>query len=94
MNTCERLQIVRGRNSLLRLEAQATHSSGNVFWTFQLTRHKCLVDDHFGGDVGQFTSLPRFDLLSHGLEVPLIRSTPTQMQSMSENDFECLARLA
>ena len=30
-----------------------------------------LVDDHFGGDVRQFTSLPRFHLLSHRLKAPL-----------------------
>lgn len=48
-------------------------------------------DDHFSRDIGQFASLPRLNLFSHRLEVPLIRSTPTEMQSVSENDFECFA---
>lgn len=30
-------------------------------------------------------------LFTHGFKVPCIRSTPTAMQSMSENDFECFA---
>jgi len=37
------------------------------------------------------TSLPGFYLLSHGSKFRCIRSTPTEMQSMSENDFECFA---
>jgi len=32
---------------------------------------ECLVDDHLGGDVRQFASLLRFDLLPHRLEVAL-----------------------
>jgi hypothetical protein len=35
--------------------------------------------------------VPSLYLLSHRLEVPLHRSTPTEMQSISENDFECFA---
>jgi hypothetical protein len=30
-----------------------------------------LVDDHFGGYVGEFGLTPRFDLPTHRLEVPL-----------------------
>jgi hypothetical protein len=38
-----------------------------------------------------FTSLSCFCLLSIDSKVRRMRSTPTEMQSMSENDFECFA---
>jgi hypothetical protein len=47
------------------------HAASKVLWGFESALDKRLVDDHLGGDVGQFPSLPRFDLLSHGLEVAL-----------------------
>jgi len=50
------------------------------------------VDDHFRSDIGEFTLLPRLHLLRIGSKFLCIRSTPTEMQSMRENDFECLAR--
>src|SRR5258707_9284599 len=31
----------------------------------QSGRRDCLVDDHLGGDVGEFAFLPRFHLLAH-----------------------------
>jgi hypothetical protein len=58
---------------------------------FQLAFHERLVDDHLYGEIGDFFLLPTFYLLAHRLKVPCIRSTPTEMQSMSENDFECFA---
>ena len=51
-----------------------------------------LIDDHFRGDIGDFAFLPRLDLLPHRFEVRLLRSTPTEMQAINENDFECLAK--
>jgi hypothetical protein len=42
-------------------------------------------------DIGEFTSLPRLHLFSHRSKFRCIRSTPTEMQSIRENDFECLA---
>jgi hypothetical protein len=57
----------------------------------QLAIDKSLVDDRFGSDVCQFTSVPRLNLLSHGSKFLCIRSTPTEMQSIRENDFECFA---
>src|SRR5260370_42423123 len=39
--------------------------------SFQFALHECLVDDDLGVDIGQFTPLPCFHLLAHGLEVPL-----------------------
>ena len=51
--------------------ARARFAAGEVFWSFQSALNKCLVYDHLGGDVRQFTSRPRFHLLSHRLEVSL-----------------------
>jgi len=44
---------------------------GEMFRRFQFAFDECLVDDHFYRDIGQLTSLPRFHLLTHGLEVSL-----------------------
>ena len=43
-----------------------------MFRSFQSALHERFVDDRLCRDVRQFTSLPGFDLLSHGLEVALI----------------------
>ncbi len=67
------------------------HAAGEVLRRFQPSLDKCLVDDYLGGDVFQFTSLPRIDLFRIGSKFLCIRSTPTETQSMSENDFECFA---
>ena len=56
---------------ILRFEVQVMYSSSKVLRRFELTLHKCLVDNHLGGDVGEFAFLPRFHLLAHGLEVAL-----------------------
>jgi len=40
-------------------------------WELRVCLDECVVDDHLGGDVRQFTPLPRFYLLSHRLEVAL-----------------------
>src|SRR5712692_362514 len=45
------------------------HAAGEVFWSLESALDKRIVDDHFGGDVRQFTSLPSFHLLSHRLKV-------------------------
>ena len=47
------------------------HAAGKVFRRFKFALHKRLVDDHLGGDVRQFTFLPRFHLLSNRLKVSL-----------------------
>jgi hypothetical protein len=70
MNAFERLQIVRGRNSSY-LEVQIMHRAGKMSRRFQVSLHKCFVDDHLGGDICQFTSLLGFHLFSHRLEVSL-----------------------
>jgi len=53
--------MVRDRNSSYR---------GKVLGRFQFAFYKSFVNDRLRGDVGQFTFLPGFDLLSHRLEVP------------------------
>jgi len=47
------------------------HGASKVFGSLQFALHKRLVDDHFGRDIRQLTSLPGFDLLAHRLEVAL-----------------------
>jgi len=63
----------RSRSEFLvpRLEVEVMDTAGEVFGSVQFALHECLVDDHLGGDVRQFTPLPCFHLLSHGLEVSL-----------------------
>src|SRR5271169_8733 len=56
---------------VLRLEVEVMHAAGKVFWSFESALDERLVDDHLGGDIRQFTSLPGLHLLSHRLEVPL-----------------------
>jgi len=67
------------------------HGQGKVFGSLQFALHKRLVDDHLRRDVGEFAPLPGFHLFPLGPKFRCIRSTPTEMQSISENDFECLA---
>jgi hypothetical protein len=47
------------------------HAAGKVLGSFESALNKRLVDDYLGSDVRQFTSLPRFHLLSHRLKVSL-----------------------
>src|SRR5580698_3090674 len=56
---------------VFRLEVQVMHSSGKVFRSFESALDEGLVDDHLGGHVRQFTSLPGFYLLSHRLKISL-----------------------
>jgi len=56
---------------VLRLEVEVMHATGQVFGSFQLALNERLVDDHLGGDVSKFTSLPELHLFSHRLEVSL-----------------------
>ena len=44
----------------------------------------------FRGPGRQFAPLPRLDLLAHRLEISLRAVDPTETQSISETDFECL----
>ena len=56
---------------VLRFEVQIMHGPGEVFGSFESALDECLVDDHLGGDVRQFTSLPGFHRLAHRLKVSL-----------------------
>jgi hypothetical protein len=61
------------------------HGAGEVLGSFEFSLHKGLVDDHLGGDVGQFTSLPGFHLLSHRLKASL-HSVDTNRNAVDERD--------
>jgi hypothetical protein len=49
-----------------------------------------LVDDYLGRDMRQFAPLPGLHCFRMA-KFRCIRSTPTEMQSIRENDFQCLA---
>ena len=53
------------------VEVQVVDSAGKIFRNFQFAFDECLVDDYLRRDIRQFTSLSRFHLLSHRLEVAL-----------------------
>jgi hypothetical protein len=72
VNAFDRLQSrARPEFLILRLEVQVMHGAGKVLGSFEFAFDECLIDDHLRRDIGEFASLPRFDLLTHGLEVSL-----------------------
>ena len=72
VNALERLQMVRGLNSsYFGFKVEVVHAAGTMLGNFQSALDESLVDDHLCCDVRQFTPLPGFHLLSHGLEVSL-----------------------
>ena len=92
VNALERLQIVRRRNSSY-FEVQVMDAAGEMFWSLESALDDSFVDDHLGGGVCQFSFLPGFHSTCFriGSKFRGIRSTPTEMQSMIENDFACFA---
>jgi len=44
------------------------HSAHEVLGRLQFALDECPVDNHLGGDIREFASLPGFVLLSHGFE--------------------------
>jgi hypothetical protein len=60
-----------GSNVYPNVEIKVIHRASQMFRSFQFSLDKGLVDDHLRRDIGEFASLPRFDLLSHGLKVAL-----------------------
>ena len=59
-------------NALARLlEVEIVDRPGKMSWSFQFALDRCLVNHAFRSDIGELTSLPRFHLLAHGIEVPL-----------------------
>jgi hypothetical protein len=75
---------------ILRFEVQVMHRTSQVFWSFQFAFDERRVDNHLGRHVSEYTCLPRLRI---GSKFLCIRSTPTEIQSISENDFECFARI-
>jgi hypothetical protein len=76
---------------VLRLEIEVMHAAGKVLWSFEFAVNERFVDDYLRRDA--VSSLrchasTRFRIVS---KLRCIRSTPTEMQSIRENDFECLA---
>src|SRR5258708_5618484 len=70
---------------ILRLEVKVVHGSGEVLGGFEFTLHKRLVDDHLGGDVGEFAPLPGFHLLSHRLKASL-HAVDTNRDAVNERE--------
>jgi hypothetical protein len=62
--------------------------------SLQFALDENLVDHDFRCHIGEFTPLLRLDLFSHWIEVPLHSVHADEMQSMRENDLECLASTA
>ena len=67
------------------------HAAGKVLGGFEFALDERLVDDHLA-------VMSANSLLCHvstcfriGSKFLCMRSTPTEIQSMSENDFECFA---
>jgi hypothetical protein len=56
---------------ILRLEVEVMDCARQVLWSLEFPLNECFVDDYLRRDIGEFASLPRFDLLTHGLEVSL-----------------------
>ena len=69
---------------VLRRKAEITHGASGMLWSLESALDERLADNHFGGDVRQFSSLPRFHStgLRIGSKFRCIRSTPPEMRSM------------
>jgi hypothetical protein len=87
VNALDRLQTEILR---IRVAVQAMHISGKVLRSFKFPFDKCLVDDHLRCDILEFRPHAS-TCFRTGSKLCCILSTPTEMQSISENDFECLA---
>jgi hypothetical protein len=59
--------------------------SGEMFRSFESALDECLVDDHLGREVSQFTLLPRLHLLAHWLNVSL-HSINTARDAVDERE--------
>jgi hypothetical protein len=62
-----------------------------VLRSFELTFDEGLVDDHLAVTSVNSLFCQVSTCFRIGSKFRCIRSTPTEMQSMSENDFECFA---
>jgi hypothetical protein len=68
------------------------HGTGEMFGGFQFAFHKRLVDDAFAVTSVSSLRCHASTCFRMGSKLRSIRSTPTAMQSIRENDFECLAK--
>src|SRR5216683_3329779 len=86
VNAFERLQIVRGRNSsYFGWKYRSCTVRARCLGASSSPLHKRLVDDHLGGDVGEFAFLPGFHLLSHRLKASL-HSVDTNRNAVNERE--------
>ena len=60
-----------------------------MFRSFQFAFDECLVDESFAVTSVNSLLCPASTCFRIGSKFLCIRPTPTEMQSMSENDFEC-----
>src|SRR5689334_1450654 len=60
--------------------------------SFKLALDKGLVDYNLGGDIREFTSLPRFYLLPHGFEVALHPVDPDRDAINQRKRFRVLGK--
>jgi hypothetical protein len=68
------------------------HAASEMLRSFESALDERFIDDHLGGDVRQFPFSARLPpAFALAQKFRCIRSTPTELESMSENDFECLA---
>jgi hypothetical protein len=67
------------------------HAAGKVFWSFQFALDECLVITTLAVTSVHSCFCQASTCFRMGSKLRCIRSTPTEMQSVSENDFECFA---
>jgi hypothetical protein len=67
------------------------HLAGKVLRSFQSSLHKRFVDDYLAVTSVNSLLCQASTCFRIGSKFRCIRSTPTETQSMSENDFECFA---
>jgi hypothetical protein len=88
----ERLPIVRDRNSSYFGSKYGSCSPCQMLRSFDFAFHERFVDDQLHCDSVSSLLFQASTCFRSGSELRCIRSTRTEMQSMSENDFECFAR--
>jgi hypothetical protein len=76
---------------VLRLEVQIMHRARKMFGSLESALDERLVDNDFRVTSVSSLRCHASTCLRMGSKFRCIRSTPTEMQSMSEKDFECLA---
>jgi hypothetical protein len=67
------------------------HCPGQMFGSFQFAFDECFVDDHLAVTSVSSPLCQASTCFRIGSKFRCIRLTPTEMQSLRENDFECFA---